>query len=81
MNSDGMAMNNKCMMMGDLVLKDEEVSKVFAQLVASGLEITAEHNHLVNETPAIKVYPLLCEGSAEELAQKISQYLLSPARR
>lgn len=54
MTSDGMNMNSKCMMMGDLVLQDKEVAAAVAQLVASGLDVTAVHNHLVNETPAIK---------------------------
>lgn len=71
MNSDGMMMNNKCMMMGDLVLQDKEVAAAVAQLVASGLEVTAVHNHLVNETPAIKYIHYYSEGDAVQLAEKI----------
>lgn len=69
MNSDGM--NSKCMMMGDLVLQDKEVAAAVAQLVASGLDVTAEHNHLVNETPAIKYIHYYGEGDAVQLAEKI----------
>lgn len=71
MKSDGMNMKNKCMMMGDLVLQDKEVSAAVAQLVASGLEVTAVHNHLVNETPAIKYIHYYGEGDAAQLAEKI----------
>lgn len=71
MNSDGMNMNSKCMMMGDLVLQDKEVAAAVAQLVASGLEVTAVHNHLVNETPAIKYIHYYGEGDAAQLAEKI----------
>lgn len=71
MNSDGMNMNNKCMMMGDLVLLDKEVAAAVAQLVAAGLQVTAVHNHLVNETPAIKYIHYYGEGDATQLAEKI----------
>lgn len=71
MKSDGMMMNSKCMMMGDLVLQDKEVAAAVAQLVASGLDITAMHNHLVNETPAIKYIHYYGEGDAVQLAEKI----------
>lgn len=71
MNNEGMSMNSKCMMMGDLVLTDNEVAGVVKQLVASGLEVTAVHNHLVTETPAIKYIHYYGEGVAEELAQKM----------
>lgn len=71
MKSVGMNMNNKCMMMGDLVLQDKEVAAAVAQLVASGLDVTAMHNHLVSETPAIKYIHYYGEGDAGQLAEKI----------
>ena len=47
-------MGNHAMMMGDLVLLDSEVPKVIKKLVDEHLEVTAIHNHLINETPAVK---------------------------
>src|SRR5215831_18017955 len=47
-------MGDHAMMMGDLVLLDAEVPKAVSKLMEEGLEITAIHNHLINETPAIK---------------------------
>lgn len=35
------------MLMGDLVLKDTEISPVMAKLLEGGLEVTAIHNHLL----------------------------------
>src|SRR3954463_14604721 len=35
------------MVMGDLVLLETEVNPVMAKLLASGLEVTAVHNHLL----------------------------------
>src|SRR5215468_11702413 len=39
--------------MGDLVLTESEVSPVMQKLVDSGFEITALHNHLLNESPRV----------------------------
>src|SRR5437773_1760654 len=47
-------MGSQTMMMGDLVLLDSEEPSAVKNLVAAGLNITAVHNHLVNETPNIK---------------------------
>ena len=41
------------MMMGDLVLLEREVAPVMAQLVAKGVEVTALHNHILNESPTV----------------------------
>ncbi len=40
------------MVMGDLVLLDNEVAPVMAKLVENGVEITAVHNHLLRSNPA-----------------------------
>lgn len=66
-----MNMGNHAMMMGDLVLLDKEVPKVINKLVEQNLEVTAIHNHLINETPAIKYVHYYGEGNAMELAKKI----------
>lgn len=63
------------MMMGDLVLLDTEVPKVINKLMEENLEVTAIHNHLINETPAIKYVHFHGKGSATELAQKIKAVL------
>ncbi len=70
-----MKMGNESMMMGDLVMQDAEVAGVVAKLVSLKLDITAIHNHLVNETPAIKYLHFSGHGDAVELAQKIKTVL------
>src|SRR5262249_8564900 len=40
------------MIMGDLVLLESEINPVMAKMIASGLEITAVHNHLLRASPA-----------------------------
>lgn len=68
-------MGNHAMMMGDLVLLDSEVPKVTNKLIEENLEITAIHNHLINETPAIKYMHYQGVGNALELAKKIKAVL------
>src|ERR1044071_5655309 len=40
-------------MMGDLVLLEDEVNPVMSALLANGLEVTALHNHFFFESPRI----------------------------
>ena len=68
-------MGNESMMMGDLVLLDSEVPKVITKLVEENLDITAIHNHLINETPNIKYIHFHGSGDAVQLAEKIKSVL------
>src|SRR3954468_15576780 len=45
-------MGDQAMVMGDLVLTEDEVEPVMKSLLDSGLEVTALHNHLFNARPA-----------------------------
>jgi Domain of Unknown Function (DUF1259) len=55
--------------MGDLVLLESEVNPVTAKLRAGGFEITAIHNHLLNETPQVLYMHYFGHGRAEDLAK------------
>jgi hypothetical protein len=68
-------MDDHAMMMGDLVLLDSEVPKVINKLMEENVEITAIHNHLINETPAIKYIHYHGEGDAVTLAKEIKAVL------
>ena len=45
--------DDNVMVMGDFVLLEEELNPVMAKLRPSGFEITAAHNHLMEETPNV----------------------------
>jgi hypothetical protein len=60
---------------GDLVLTEREVDPVVARLFASGLQITALHNHLVGETPRIMYLHVWGTGSAAKLAAGVRSAL------
>jgi hypothetical protein len=68
-------MGPESMMMGDMVMLDTEEPAVVAKLVGLGLGITAIHNHLVGETPAIKFLHFSGNGDAVKLAGEIRTVL------
>jgi len=66
-------MGGESMMMGDLCMLDSEEPAVVAKLVDLGLGVTAIHNHLVGEKPAIKFLHFSGNGDGVTLAGKIRQ--------
>src|SRR5437870_5294010 len=62
-------------LMGDLVLTEDEVGPVMAKLQDGGIEITALHNHLLNESPRVMYMHIDGHGDAVKLAQTIHDAL------
>ena len=58
-------------MMGDLVLLQEEVNPVMSALLDNGLEVTALHNHFFWENPRIYYMHIHGHGKAVDLAEHI----------
>jgi hypothetical protein len=56
-------------MMGDLVLVEDEVNPVMSALLDNGLEVTALHNHFFFESPRVFYLHVHGHGSAAELAR------------
>jgi hypothetical protein len=63
------------MVMGDLVLLDSEINPVMAKMIASGLEITAVHNHLLRANPETFYMHIAGHGDAVKLATAIREAL------
>ena len=59
------------MVMGDLVLAEDEVGPVMAELQSGGIEITALHNHLIGETPRVMYMHIHGMGNAASLGKAI----------
>ena len=55
-------------MMGDLVLLEDEVNPVMSALLTNGLEVTALHNHFFFESPRIFYMHVHGHGKAADLA-------------
>jgi hypothetical protein len=58
-------------MMGDLVLLEDEVNPVMSALLENGLEVTALHNHFFFESPRIFYMHVHGHGAAADLAKKV----------
>jgi Domain of Unknown Function (DUF1259) len=56
-------------MMGDLVLLEDEVNPVMSALLDNGLEVTALHNHFFFESPRVFYMHVHGHGNASELAR------------
>ena len=63
--------NNMDVMMGDLVLTENEVNPVMSAVLNAGLDVTALHNHFLRESPRVYYLHVHGVGSAPELAKKI----------
>jgi hypothetical protein len=78
-------MDDGAMVMGDLVLLDEEINPVMTGLFANGFDVTAIHNHLNQVSPHVMYMHYEGHGDALQLAQGLHQALsasgtpLSPA--
>src|SRR5437899_6733799 len=63
------------MFMGDLVLLEDEVGPVIGKLQEGKIEITALHNHVLNESPRVMYMHISAHGDAVKLAQAIHDAL------
>lgn len=62
-------------MMGDLVLLQEEVNPVMSALLDNGIEVTALHNHFFWDDPHVFYMHVHGMGKAAELARKVKPSL------
>jgi hypothetical protein len=70
---------DQAMVMGDLVLLDQEVPAVMSGLFSGGLEVTAVHNHLNEMSPHVMYMHYEGHGDAVQLAKALRQALSSSA--
>jgi hypothetical protein len=68
-------MHGGAMIMGDLVLLDSEINPVMAKMIASGIDITAVHNHLLRASPATFYMHIAGHGDPVKLATVIRDAL------
>jgi hypothetical protein len=59
------------MVMGDLVLLEDEINPVIEKLRSAGFEISAVHNHLMDETPHVMYVHYMGHGAASQLAASL----------
>jgi len=61
------------MVMGDLVLAEDEVEPVMMSLENSGVQVTALHNHVLHESPRVMYMHIGGHGDAVKLAAALKQ--------
>ena len=66
---------DQAMVMGDLVLLDQEIPAVMSGLFAGGLEVTAVHNHLNEMSPHTMYMHYSGHGDALQMARALRQAL------
>jgi len=66
---------DQAMVMGDLVLLDQEVPAVTSGLLSGGLDVTAVHNHLNEMSPHVMYVHYEGHGDAVQLAKSLRQAL------
>ena len=62
-------------MMGDLVLTEDEVNPVMSAVLDNGLDVTALHNHFFFETPRIFYMHVHGHGTSADIAKRIAPAL------
>jgi hypothetical protein len=70
-----MAGSTSAMMMGDLVVTESEIERVMPKLEQGGVDVTAIHNHLLWEKPAVKYMHVEAMGDAVHEAQVVHDAL------
>lgn len=72
-------MGDHVMAMGDLVLLEDEVTPVIASLQENGIEQTALHNHVLDETPRVMYMHIRAVGNPGRIARAVKTALESTA--
>lgn len=67
------ATGSGAVVMGDLVLRDDEVKPVMDKLTTGGIDVTALHHHVLRETPRVYYMHIHGAGVAVALAQAIHE--------
>jgi Domain of Unknown Function (DUF1259) len=68
-------MGDMTVVMGDLVLSENEVTLVLSKLQQGGVETTALHNHVLNESPRVMYMHIHAMGNAVTIAKAIHDAL------
>src|SRR5438876_911533 len=63
----------KVMVMGDMVLTEDQVNPAMSAALDNGLEVTALHNHFFWETPRIMFMHIGGTGDEEKLAAAVGK--------
>lgn len=66
---------DQVMVMGDIVLLEDQINPVISTALENGIEVTALHNHFLWDTPKVMFMHIAASGHVENLATGIGQIL------
>lgn len=66
---------SRSMIMGDLVLLQEEVAPVMNKFAKDGIQVTGLHNHIIGESPRVMYMHYSAEGDPVKLAETMKTAL------
>jgi hypothetical protein len=69
------SMGNEAMVMGDLVMAEDEINPVMSRLFANGIMVTAVHNHLLRAQPPTFYMHVAGQGDPVKLATALHEAL------
>jgi hypothetical protein len=69
------SMGNEAMVMGDLVMAEDEINPVMSKLLDSGIAVTAVHNHLLRAQPPTFYMHVAGQGDPVKLAAALHDAL------
>jgi hypothetical protein len=64
---------DKTMVMGDMVLQEDQINSVMSTALENGIEVTALHNHFLWDTPKVMFMHIGGNGDAENLATSVGK--------
>lgn len=67
---------NQVMVMGDLVLQEDQVNPVLSEALANGIEVTALHNHFLWDTPRVMFLHIGGMGDLDKVAMGVGKIFL-----
>lgn len=70
-NFDFMMAGDRAIMVGELVIKEDEVTDVTKKVMRAGIEETALHNHLLHESPGLMYLHVHGSGDPVEMAKAV----------
>jgi len=68
-------MGSGVMVMGDMVLTEDQVNPVMSTALDNGLEVTALHNHFLGESPRVMFMHIGGSGSLQQVAEAVGKVL------
>lgn len=71
---------HRMLVMGDVVVREDEIGPVERELVARGLTVTGLHNHFVREAPSVMYMHIRGEGPRDSLRASVEAVFRTVAR-